>query len=179
MDVVAASLERQASRRPGVHARLRKAFPSWRIALAGALLWGLAMAGSAAVNLLADGWQTTAKVVEVATVFAAGAALAFPAAYAAAGILAGNRGWETRLASAFLAFSVGTIGITALIYALDYRQYYAAWHAEAFSFTWMHQFAFTLAGALVQFAVTGVRFYFPLGFLALAAVSAWFAHRAR
>jgi hypothetical protein len=165
--------------RSGLAARLTLALPTWPVAALGALFWAAAMSASAAINLLGDGWETPAKIAEVAIVFAAGAAVAFPLAYAASAILAGNRGWETRLAAAFLCFTVMTVGVTGVFYALDYRQYYANWHAEAFSWVWMHQFAFTVAGALVQFAVTGVRFYFPIGFAALTAVSIWFARRAR
>ncbi|MEQ1952527.1 hypothetical protein [Mesorhizobium sp. CN2-181] len=164
---------------PGILARLRQALPTWRVAAAGTIFWTATMAASAAINLLADGWQTNAKIADVATVFAIGAALAFPLGYAAASLLARDRGWETRLAAAFLCFTVATIGITSALYAFDYRQYYAQSHSHAFSVTWMFQFAFTTAGALVQFAATGVRLYFPLGFAALAAVSVWFARPAR
>jgi hypothetical protein len=163
----------------GLAARLRLAFPTWRVAALGALFWAVTMAASAAINLVADGWQTDAKIADVAMVFAIGAAVAFPLSYAAASLLAANRGWETRLAAAFLCFTIGTVGITSALYALDYRQYYSQSHSHAFSVMWMFQFAFTTAGALVQFAATGVRLYFPVGFAALAAVSVWFARRAR
>jgi hypothetical protein len=172
-------LAETGTRKNSLVRRLRLAFPTWRVAALGPLFWAASMAASAAINLVGDGWETPAKIVEVTIVFAAGAAVAFPLGYAASTILAGNRGWETRLAAAFLCFTVVTVGVTGTFYALDYRQYYANWHAEAFSWVWMHQFAFTVAGALVQFAVTGVRFYFPIGFAALAAVSIWFARRAR
>ena len=163
----------------GLAARLRLAFPTWRVAALGALFWAVTMAASAAINLLADGWQTGANIADVAMVFAIGAAVAFPLSYAAASLVAANRSWETRLAAAFLCFTIGTVGITSALYALDYRQYYSQSHSHAFSVTWMFQFAFTTAGALVQFAATGVRLYFPVGFIALAAVSVWFARRAR
>ena len=164
---------------PGIFARLRLAFPSWRVAAMGAAFWAMTMAASAAINLLAGGWETAAKIVDVAMVFAIGAAVAFPLSYAVASLVAGSRGWETRLAAAFLCFTIGTVGITSALYALDYRQYYSQSHSHAFSVMWMFQFAFTTAGALVQFAATGVRLYFPLGFAALAAVSVWFARYAR
>ena len=82
----------------------------------------------------------------------------------------GNRP-SVAFAAYFLGLSLATIGITAPLFAFDYRQYYSTWHEEAFTVTWMFQFVFTTAGALVQFAVLGVRLYFPLGFLALFVAS--------
>jgi hypothetical protein len=110
---------------------------------------------------------------------AAGSAVAVQLAYACARLIASNGGRETRFAAAFLCFTAVTIAITAAVYALDYRQYYAHWHASAFSFTWLLQFVFTTLGALFQFSVTGVRLYFPVGFFALLAVSFWFARHRR
>ena len=75
----------------------------------------------------------------------------------------------------FLALSLSTLGTTALLFALDYRSYYASWHEEFGTITWAYQFVFTVAGAIVQFAVLGVRMFLPLGFAALFIVSLWFA----
>ncbi len=60
------------------------------------------------------------------------------------------------------------MGATTAIYALDYRSYYAQWHESVFTWTWLIQFAFTTAGATLQFAVSGLPLYFPLGFAGLA-----------
>ena len=43
----------------------------------------------------------------------------------------------------------------------------------------MFQFVFTTRGALIQFAVLGVRLFFPLGFVALFVASLWFARSTR
>ena len=48
-------------------------------------------------------------------------------------------------AACFLGLSLSTIGVTAVLYAFDYRQYYSAWHEEMFTVTWMFQFVFTTA----------------------------------
>ncbi len=157
--------------------RLRRSLPSWRIAVAGAALWAIAMAASVAFGLLADGWQSPAKIATVAAMFAAGAAVAFPLAYATAEFVAGARRFEVRFAAAFLAFTTVTIAVTSAFYVFDYRDYYATWHANALTITWAYQQIFTTAGALVQFAFSGVRLYFPVGFIALLVVSFWFARR--
>ncbi|MBS3647452.1 hypothetical protein KEU06_02285 [Pseudaminobacter sp. 19-2017] len=153
--------------------------PSLRTAVLGALLWASVMAASAAFDVLIQGWQTPSQIIEVAILYAVGAAIAFPFAYALTRLVAGGRHLEARLAAALLCFTAVTIGTTALVYALDYRTYYAAWHAEALSIRWFFEFAFTILGALVQFVVSGVRLYFPIGFVGLLAVSCWFARHAR
>lgn len=65
-------------------------------------------------------------------------------------------------ATIFLSLAVATIAYTSIIFALDYRSFYAQWHAPLFSKTWFIQQVFTLAGALYQFAVLGLRLFFPL-----------------
>lgn len=67
----------------------------------------------------------------------------------------------------------------ARLFALQYRSYYAEWHASAFTPTWAFEFAFTMLTALYQFVVLGMRLYFPLGFAALVAASIWFARQRR
>lgn len=55
-----------------------------------------------------------------------------------------------------------TIGVTAGLFALEYRSFYANWHSPAFSKIWFFEQFFTLAGAIYQFAVLGLRLYLPL-----------------
>jgi hypothetical protein len=160
----------------GVARRRASAVSGLSTVLAGTVLWSGAMAASALAGLLARGWQTPSSMAAVAALFAAGAAVAFPLAYAATR-LAGGRRAERRFAVAMLAFTLATIGATAALFALQYRAYYAHWHGPAFSKLWTIQFVFTAAAAVAQFAISGVRLYFPLGFAALLLVSAWFARR--
>ncbi|MGX7872558.1 hypothetical protein ACVDG5_006595 [Mesorhizobium sp. ORM6] len=47
------------------------------------------------------------------------------------------------------------------------------------SATWGFQLAFTMAVALYQLMVLGIRLYFPLGLIALFAASLWFARQRR
>ena len=44
---------------------------------------------------------------------------------------------------------------------------------------WFLQFTHTIAAALYQFAVLGLRLFFPFGFVALFVASFWFARRVR
>lgn len=160
-------------RRPG----LREALPAPRTAVLGALLWGLAMAASACVNLYY--WETPDRIRFVVLLYFMGGALAFPVGLTLARLVSRGRHWETALAAAFVCLLGATLAFTAGLFALQYRSYYAEWHAPAFTLTWAFEFVFTVLTALYQFVVLGVRLYFPLGFAALVAASIWFARRRR
>ncbi|WP_167531217.1 MULTISPECIES: hypothetical protein [unclassified Mesorhizobium] len=153
--------------------------PRPRAALLGALLWAAAMGASALVNLFLDNWVTPGKIRTVSLLFAAGGALAFPVGLFAARLVSLGRGSEVAFAAALVCLAAATIGLTAGLYALQYRSYYAEWHAPAFTLTWGFQLAFTVAVASYQFVVLGIRLYFPLGFVALFAAGIWFARHQR
>jgi hypothetical protein len=180
--VVILPVDSAAQRRPGsgaFSARLRRAVPSIGTALAGAVLWGLAMGAGAYANLFLDAWETPAKLQFVAVLFAAGGVLAFPLGLFLARFVSEERRGEASFAAALLCFAAATAAVTAVLYAIQYRSYYSAWHAEAFSTTWMFQLVFTTLAALYQFSVLGVRLFFPFGFLALFAAAFWFARSPR
>lgn len=143
----------------------------------GALLWGFAMAASAFANL--HDWETPSRIRFVVLLYALGGVIAFPLALTAARLVTRGRHWETALAAAFVCLLGATLAFTGGLFALQYRSYYAEWHAPAFTLTWAFEFAFTMLTALYQFAVLGVRLYFPLGFAALVAASIWFARQRR
>ena len=109
----------------------------------------------------------------------AGGGLAWILMLPIARMFAHGRAAETRFAAFFLLLTCGTIAVTAFLYALDYRQFYAQWHEPVGSRIWVLQFLFTVAGAVYQFAVLGIRLYLPLGFLALLATSLLMARRMR
>ncbi|MER8368965.1 hypothetical protein [Mesorhizobium sp. M0306] len=159
--------------------RLRRALPSLRAAFAGALLWATAMGASALLNLLQYDWETPAKIRFVSLLYAAGGALAFPIGLFLARLVSLGRHWEIALAAAFVCLLAATIACTGGLFGLQYRSYYVQWHAPVFTITWVFQFVFTMLTALYQFVVLGIRLYFPLGFIALAVASVWFARQQR
>lgn len=163
----------------GFVARIRRSLPSTAETFAGSSIWAAAMAASAFAAILMQDWETTAKIRSVAVLYALGGALSFPVGLFAARLLARGRSGEVAFAAAFLAFAAATVSITGLIFAFDYRTYYAEWHADTGSITWIFQLVFTTLAALYQFAVLGVRLLFPIGFVALFAVSIWFARMPR
>ena len=120
--------------------KLGQALPSLRLAILGAAVWGFAMGASAFLTLLLDHWETPVRVRTVVLLFALGGAIAFPVGWTLAKLLSNGRRSETAFAAAFVSLGVLTIGLTALLYALQYRTYYAEWHAPPFTVTWAFQF---------------------------------------
>ncbi|TSE05736.1 hypothetical protein C1D09_021910 [Mesorhizobium intechi] len=157
----------------------RRALPGWRATLFGSFFWAATMGMSALINLLLDNWVTPEKIRTVSLLFAGGGALAFPVGLLAARLVSLGRGRDVAFAATMVCLAAATIGLTAALYALQYRSYYAEWHAPAFTLTWGFQLAFTMAVASYQFMVLGIRLYFPLGFIALFAASLWFAQQRR
>ena len=155
------------------------ALPSLAETLMGGLLWAACMAGSATLDLWFRHWETPGKVGAVAALFAAGGALGFPTGLFLARLIDRGKRAEARFAAAFLCLAMATIGSSAAIYVLVYRSYYATWHADAFTVTWVFQWIFTAAGALAQFAAFGLRLYVPFGFAALTLAALWFARKPR
>lgn len=165
-----------APRRPA-H-RIRLALPSLGLTLGGALIWGLVTGISALTNLLLAEWATPVQVREISVLFLAGGALAFPVALYLARLLSLGRAREVAFASLFVCLLATTIAFTSSLHALFY------WllgerHAAAFTYFWFSELFFTVAAALYQFAVIGIRLYFPIGFAALLLGSLWFARVTR
>ncbi|MER9231786.1 hypothetical protein NKI56_06730 [Mesorhizobium sp. M0622] len=159
--------------------RLRRALPPLCTAFVGALLWAMAMGVSALLNLMQYDWETPVKIRYVSLIYAAGGALAFPVGLFLARLVSLGRHWEIALAAAFVCLLAATSAFTGGLFGLQYRSYYVQWHAPALTITWALQFVFTMLTALYQFVVLGIRLYFPLGFIALAVASVWFARQQR
>ncbi|WP_417425235.1 hypothetical protein [Hoeflea sp.] len=158
--------------------RLNAARIGWREAVLGAIAWGAAMAISAQASMwLSTGAQTSHYWVLTALLFAGGA-LAWPFSLAAFRVVAFRKAREAAFAAAVLCLSLSTIIITATIYAIIYRNFYAQWHGDPFTKLWLLQLAFTSAAAFYQFAVLGLRLYLPLGLVFLLA-AAWLLARGR
>ncbi|OJF93492.1 hypothetical protein AX760_04975 [Pararhizobium antarcticum] len=157
--------------------RLLAALPTGRQLLLGAPLWGLLMAVSAAITLLLREGEATFQLPKILLLFFAGGALAWPFSYFLGRFCALGRSAETRFAAYFLFLTVLTIAATAFLYAMDYRLFYARWHAPLGTRIWQYQFLYTTGAAVYQFVVLGIRLYLPFGLAALGATSLWLARR--
>lgn len=174
-----ATLQTPAGSPGRLAARCRRSLPPLAATLVGTAGWTLAMVASAVLTMSMRGWEMPDKLEKVAILYGFGAAIAFPVAFFLARLVSRGRSAEAAFAAMFVALALCTIGATAGLFALDYRSYYAEWHEEFGTVTWAFQFFFTAANAVIQFAVLGMRLFFPLGFVALFVVSLWFARRAR
>ena len=157
--------------------RIVASLPSLPEILLGSPLWGLTMAVSCLVALFLRHGAETAHLRSILLLFFCGGLIAWPLALVLGRFCALGRRRETRFAAFFLCLTVFTVAATAFLFALDYRLFYARWHAPFGSRIWAYQFVFTLAGAVYQFLVMGLRLYLPLGFAALGLTSLWLADR--
>ena len=145
----------------------------WRIALFGALAWSIAVGASTWLSLdWKLGYGSASQKPTIVLVYALGAFVAFPAALYVARFVSRQPGlWRTVAIAS--ALGLATLGVTAAIIALEYRMYYAEWHAELFSVHWFWQQLFTTIGAVAQYAVIGTRFYLPFVPVLLMATALW------
>ncbi|TCR82133.1 hypothetical protein [Rhizobium sp. BK376] len=159
--------------------RLGAAIPPFREFIFGAVGWGAMMALSALLAIALRNGLLTDRLMELLVVYFFGGAFAWPFMIPLARVLAFRKSVETRFAAFFLTLSVGTMAMTAFLFAMDYRLFYSRWHAPFGSIVWMFQFVFTSASAVYQFAVLGSRLFLPLGLLFLVATSLYLAKRMR
>ncbi|MGZ9718574.1 hypothetical protein [Rhizobium miluonense] len=144
-----------------------------------AAFWGLAMAASALVALYLRNGLLTSHLAALVLVYFLGGALSWLVTVPFARRFAGHRPPTARFAAFFLALSIGTVAITAFLFAMDYRWFYARWHAPFGSLVWIFQFLFTSASAVYQFAVLGFTLFLPIGLLCLIAASVYLTRHMR
>lgn len=137
------------------------------------------MALSAAFALYRHNGLQTDRLTALLIVYFLGGALAWPLAVNAARICGAGKPVETRFAANLLCLAIATMAMTALLFALDYRIFYARWHAPFVSIIWLFQFAYTGASAVYQFGVLGSRLFLPLGLIWLPVASLYLARRMR
>jgi hypothetical protein len=157
--------------------RLLASLPGIREILFGAPLWGVMMAVSALAALYLRNGAETSHLQSILWLFFFGGMAAWPCALLLGRFGAIGRRRETRFAAFFLCLTICTIVATAFLFAMDYRVFYARWHAPFGSRIWAYQFTITSASAVYQFVVMGIRLYLPLGFAALGLTSLWLAWR--
>ena len=159
--------------------RLRAAWPPYSELFIGAPLWGVQMLISAMVGLYLRNGMETSHVLDLSILYFGGGLLSWPFNLLVGRYFALGHKVEARFAAFFLAMTVGTVLMTAFLFAMDYRIFYSRWHAPFGSFIWMLQFIFTGASAVYQFLVIGLGLFLPLGLVCLLATSLVLAKRMR
>lgn len=122
--------------------------------------------------------RTSHRIVLLALYFAGGV-LSFPSALYFVRFAARDRSAEIRFSAAFVSLTIATIGATAGLSAIVYWSISMDWSGNPLTTERMFQMSFAGAAALYQFAVTGTRYYLPLGIVLLFAASLWLARTPR
>jgi len=171
----------QTSRPPPLTSRSRLAasVPSVGLWLLGAPVWGAVMALSCQLAMWVLHWTPYAHRDQLLLLFLGGGMLGWLTAVPVTRFFSLGRPVETRFAAGFLFLSIGTVAFTAFLFALQYRSFYAQWHAPFGTRIWAFQFVFTSASAVFQFFVLGLRLFLPFGLVFLLAASLLLARRNR
>ncbi|WP_245408846.1 hypothetical protein [Rhizobium wuzhouense] len=157
----------------------RARLPSMQLWSVGALAWGLAMALSFLLSIHVFGRATGSHDIGLTAIYAAGGVIGWLVALPLVCFSGDGRRSAKIFAAWFLLLGLATIGATAGLFALQYRMFYAHWHAPFPSRIWVYQFVFTSASALYQFAVLGLRHFLPTAFLILLVLAILMARRNR
>jgi hypothetical protein len=157
----------------------RRPLPSVQLWMGGSLAWALAMAASFQLSVHLFGRATSSHDLALTLIYAAGGLIGWLVAMPLIHVVEKRGGPQTVLAAWLLLLGVVTVGAISGIYALQYRTFYAHWHAPFPSRIWVYQQIFTTASALYQFAVLGLRHLLPTGLAMLLALSMVMARRSR
>ncbi len=157
----------------------RRLLPSVLLWMGGSLAWALAMAASFQLSVHLFGRATSSHDLALTLIYAAGGLLGWLIALPLIHVVEKRGGPQTVLAAWLLLLGVVTVGAISGIYALQYRTFYAHWHAPFPSRIWVYQQIFTTASALYQFAVLGLRHLLPTGLAMLLVLSMVMARRSR
>ena len=176
MDVAA------TEKRPRRLARWRNAasgaLPSPSTVVFGSAGWGAIVMISALAGIWLRNGLIVANPFAIASVFFYGGALAFGPAFWLSRLCFGRQGKILRFISGALIVGLATHTATSAIFALQYRVFYAHWHADFPSIVWFFQLGFTSAGAVFTFTVGSLHYYYwPASFLAFLGFGLWFAFR--
>ncbi|NTF42133.1 hypothetical protein G6L80_09425 [Agrobacterium rhizogenes] len=147
--------------------------------LGGAASWGSAMAISALAALYLRNGLLTSHLTALTLVYFFGGTLSWLVMVPLTGHFTKHRPSSARFAAFFLVLSIGTVAATAFLFAMDYRWFYARWHAPFGSLIWIFQFVFTGASAVYQFAVLGLTLFLPFGLFFLIAAATYLARHRR
>jgi hypothetical protein len=157
--------------------RLGDSIPSPSTILFGSVILGALSAMSTLVGLyLRDGFVIFARDAIVLMYFY-GAAVGFAPGLTLANLLAGDRKPVPRFIIGTIILFLSVHTATAALFALQYRVFYAHWHASFPSITWCYQLVFTSAGAVYQFTVDSLYIYYPVAPFVFIALGLWFAGR--
>lgn len=145
----------------------------------GAVAWALSMAASFLLSTKLFGHASGSHAATLGALYGLGGLIGWAVAVPLIRFSGHGRTAPTVFSAWFLLLGVTTIAATAGLFALQYRLFYAHWHAPFPSRIWVYQQIFTSASALYQFAVLGLRHFLPTAFLLLLGLGIIMARRNR
>ena len=160
-------------------ARLHDAAPSPNIVLFGSAAWGLLMAFSAMLAIWMHNGLIVASPLALIALYFYGGSLAFAPGFWLAAVLFDRRGMAWRFIGSTIVILLATHTATAGIFALQYRVFYSHWHSSFPSVVWFFQLSFTSAGAIYQYSVDSIYYYWPFTLICFLAFGLWFARMKR
>lgn len=164
-------------RRLGTH--LLNAVPSPNLVLFGSAIWGGLMAASAVLSIWLHNRLLISSPLAIVALYFYGGSLAFAPAVTLSSFLFDRRGTILRFFGGAIVMLLTTHTATAGIFALQYRVFYSYWHESFPSIIWFFQFAFTSAGAIYQYSVDSIYYYWPFTLICFAGFGLWFAWQGR
>ncbi|NRG18073.1 hypothetical protein HPQ64_10265 [Rhizobiales bacterium] len=164
--------------KPPIHPSLSEDKGDGVQAIGFAIFWALAIGGAFFALTIGRGHAVSERSLAAVALFSAGGFLAALMALGIAGLIAKYRPQPSaRFAAMFIALTLATAGITALLFYLQFRIYYSQWHEPHISRGLLTEIIFTLASSGYIFGVKGVRLLTPVALPLIFAVSFLYARR--
>lgn len=139
------------------------------------LLSGVGTLASAWAGLAAQGWTDADRLFSALWPYGIGGVLAGFAGGIALRYLLRESSGGRRFALALAVQAIIGVGTIMLLFAMQYRLYFAQWHSDAFTITWAFQTFFTTIGSFYLFFATGLVLLAPWAILSWIAASALLA----
>lgn len=140
-----------------------------------AVLWAAIVVSSVSLHLMNIGWSVDKNLLPALLPYLTGAFTGGLFGHVMASRLPASKPSTVRFAAFFAATAVMTLGLTAFLFYVPQRAYFAQWHADAFSIQWVFQAVFTGLGSAYLFVATGLRPLLPWAVIALALASLSFS----
>ena len=155
--------------------QLARAASNWPRQLSFAVIWCAIVSGGVGINLHAQHWPLDSNFINLLWPFVTASLLAGYLSLLFAQGFVKNKPTMSRFAFFFAALCILTVGLTALIFAVQYRLSFPQWSAPIFSFEWLKRTFFTTMSAAYLFSVVGFRLLMPWGLIALFIASVGFS----
>lgn len=155
-------------------ARIADTAPAPVTVLLGSCAFGALMTLVAAIDLYDRNQFLTPLWPAVLVMFFIGGALGFSPSLWLSRLAFGRRQRIARIMGATVVIALATHLALAALFALEYRFYYAHWHAPAFTLIWGIQFAITTLSAAYQFTVISFSIYGWPGAAIFLGFGLWF-----